>query len=121
MENNDSYEIYGANWTDYFLNFLETNEKLQRIKENRMQIKWADSRPQQGLHVADLQVNEAFRLVTGEAVYIKVDLSHLRNGDYGLDYCMLEVASGKVFKPSQSGVERIKVEMTVGVPKPKIY
>ena len=63
-----------------------------------------------------------FKLTTGEAIYLKVELSEKVNGtNYKKTYGMLELATSKVFPISLSAVEVIDIQINVQAPKPSIY
>lgn len=81
-----------------------------------MKINWK-SKPAKTIVFSSLGVGDTFRNTHGHgAVYMKVQLC----GDYD-DYGMLELATGKVFKPTSSPLELVDVEMTVDTTKPSIY
>lgn len=66
----------------------------------------------------DLDLNESFRVRSARsrgAVYRKV----LLNEDDS--FKMLEEATGKVFEPTSSPVEVVKVTVTIDAVKPSIY
>lgn len=75
--------------------------------------------PQVGqLFFDDLDLNDSFRVNSKRsrgAVYRKV----LVKDDH--DYMMLEEATGKIFDPTSSPVELVKVTVTIDAVKPSIY
>lgn len=87
-----------------------------------MNIIWDAPRAvKKGLKFADLDLNSTFKLVSGEAVYVKVEEGH-RNGSFNRkNQFMLELVSGRLFQPSSSDVELVEVTVNVGVSKPQIY
>ncbi len=66
------------------------------------------------LYFSDLVVNDGFKIRGGEAVYVKTQ------SPSGKDY-MMEVATGKLWHPTKSPIERISIEVNVGVYRPSIY
>ncbi len=75
------------------------------------------------LHFGDLDVNDTFKLTTGEAVYVKVSrrVGSTRSFDRHNEEYMLELATGRLFGPSSSPVARVGVTVNVDVPKPSLY
>lgn len=66
----------------------------------------------------DLDLNDSFRVDSKRsrgAIYRKVLDNETR------DYKMLEEATGKVFDPTSSPVELVKVTVTIDAIKPSIY
>lgn len=86
-----------------------------------MNIVWDAPRAVPTLYFRDLQVNEAFKLTTGNAVYVKVSRRAGSHGSRYDEYHMLELATGRLFDPSGSPVERVDVTVNVGLKKPQIY
>lgn len=86
-----------------------------------MNIIWDAPRAVPTLYFRDLQLNEAFKLTTGNVVYVKVSKRAGSHGNRYEDYHMLELATGKLFDPSNSPVERVDVTVSVGLKKPAIY
>ena len=93
----------------------------QGNKDRSMKINWKNKVYQQVLYYNDLKLNEAFRLTTGQAIYIKVLVSPRVAGNHNEEYGMLEIATGMIFAPSKSPVELIHVEINVDLEKPSIY
>ncbi len=83
-----------------------------------MQIKWnTPVNAVRSLNFADLQVNDAFKIATSHArgaVYVKVKERH---SDV---FYMMELATGHLFDPTTSPVERVNVEVSVAAPRPQI-
>lgn len=74
----------------------------------------------------DLVAGDCFRLVTGEAVYMKVvsgRTGRIVPSGYTTDNggFMLELATGKLWEKSHTAVEQVEVDIAIGVPKPSIY
>ncbi len=67
------------------------------------------------LHFANLDINDAFKIVGAKAVYIKV------KENYGQNEWMMELATGRLFAPTLSPVDLVNVEVNIGIPKPSIY
>ena len=106
-----------------------------------MKIDWAGDESKD-LYFDDLKVNETFRIVSSYAkgaVYVKVNLENfltyldqrieiIANSE-SIDsslfepymYAMLEIATGKVCKPTLSKVERVDVSVKIDAMKPSIY
>ena len=83
-------------------------------------LNWKNSPAPKTLYFRDLSLNECFRNVNGRgAVYRKV----MTNSDVvgGVHHLMMEEATGKLFNPTVSPVERVSVEINVSVAKPYIY
>jgi hypothetical protein len=90
------------------------------------------------IYFRDLDVNTAFRNKNGKgAVYIKVELNknlYIFTED-DVDCClgtaelspitsryaMYEIATGKLFEPTNSPLEIVELKLKVSVPKPSIY
>lgn len=87
-----------------------------------MKINWKN-KPAKTVIFSSLDVGETFKNTQGHgAVYMKVKVnSDVVRGGYVDSFGMLELATGKVFKPTSSPLELVDVEMTVDVPKPTIY
>lgn len=87
-----------------------------------MKISWKNTKVTTELTYSDLQVGESFYINSGKgAVYTKVvyrDRSYTSKKD---EYFQLEIATGKLFKPTNSGVRRVNVEVQIDVNKPSIY
>lgn len=70
------------------------------------------------LYFDDLDLNDSFRVNSKRsrgAVYRKVLVKDAH------DYMMLEEATGKIFDPTSSPVEPVKVTVTIDAVKPSIY
>jgi hypothetical protein len=82
-----------------------------------MNVNWKDSvATARNLTFDDLNLNESFRNVNGRgAVYVKVQV---HNSD---DEYMMELATGKLFNPTVSPVERVNVDVNVNASKPRFY
>ena len=82
-----------------------------------MRLSWGLKKPVvQRLYFADLALNETFRNVNGRgAIYAKVEENHTNKT------FMYELATGKLFIPTSSPVERVDVDVQVSTNKPSIY
>lgn len=80
-----------------------------------MKVNWRDVPDSSTrLYFRDLLVQETFRNKHGRgAVYMKVALKD--------DLYMLELATGKLFEPTSSELERVECELKINVNKPSIY
>ena len=89
-----------------------------------MKINWKNDDPYTELctktYFEDLNVNETFRIVNCEAVYIKIHKSHKANVNPNMEY-MYEIATGNFFLPTASPVERVDVTISIDMPKPNLY
>ena len=87
-----------------------------------MKVTWKDNDARSNVkqYFSDLEVNEAFRIVNFEAVYIKICKSHKSNVNPGMEY-MYEVATGNFFLPTNSLVERVDVTISIDLPIPHLY
>jgi hypothetical protein len=88
-------------------------------------IQWQNKKIQDfPLYFDDLELNEAFKINTGKAVYIKVGLNkklYIKSSSKIDTECMYEIATGKLYPPTNSPVVQIGLEMIVNIPKPSIY
>lgn len=90
-----------------------------------MKINWGKKNPALKLVFDDLDVGQSFRLVSGDAIYCKVEAGRSMdffdsNGE-ALEYGMMEWASGKVWPPSQTPVELVEVVVNIEILKPELY
>ena len=87
-----------------------------------MKVTWKDDdvRSTVKQYFCDLEVNEAFRIVNCEAVYVKIHKSQKANVNPGMEY-MYEVATGNFFLPTNSPVERVDVTISINLPLPRLY
>lgn len=109
-------------WVNYFYDFIENSQYNKEQKETSMKINWKNQPPKpRHLYYDDLKLNDAFRLTTGQAIYIKVAISPKLSGTKVQVNGMLELATGQVFHPSESPVELISVEINIDSAKPNIY
>ena len=70
------------------------------------------------LYFTDLDTNESFRNTSGRgAIYRKVFAGRTADPTW----YMLEEATGRLWTPTESPVERVSVEVNIAVPKPGIY
>lgn len=88
-----------------------------------MNINW---KQQPRLNFANLALNEAFRIIGAQAIYVKVDTTIFLKEEFQRDYvggkfAMYELATGRLFKPTPSDIEPIQVDISVSVPSPPIY
>lgn len=83
-----------------------------------MQIKWKLTK---NVYFTDLELLDTFKIVGGRgAIYMKVSINKQITNEE-LIYGQLELATGKVFKPTSSPLVLVDVEMNVETPKPSIY
>jgi hypothetical protein len=83
-------------------------------------VTWSGPKLAKGIYFKDLPVGSSFRIVNGHgAVYQKVEIQKNVLGQEVL--AMQEIATGKVFAATQSKVEEVFVEITVGAVRPSIY
>lgn len=82
-----------------------------------MKVLWNGPSSRPNIVFADLQLNEAFRIVGGHgAVYVKVETGRGQKEEY-----MYELATGKLWTPTRSVVERISVSVAIDTTKPACY
>lgn len=91
-----------------------------------MKVSWKDSRATSKLTYSDLDVGDSFVIDTPGsqgAVYTKcVHRVHSYGGVAGKDkYFQMEIATGKLFSPTNSAVKRVNVEVEIDVNKPSCY
>jgi len=81
-----------------------------------MKVNWNQSTSVGNLYYRDLALGDTFRNKRGQgAVYSKVQ-NHRTKEEF-----MLELASGLLFAPTLTEVERINVDVNVEASKPKLY
>jgi hypothetical protein len=97
--------------------FIESFSKGQKMSST--QIHWKGQYSPQPLTFGDLSANDAFKIRGHNAVYLKVVSG--RNSGLANTGGMLEIATGKIFGPTSSEVERVNVEIHVGTTRPSIY
>lgn len=114
------FEDYDAYAQELWQVFKKKNLK-PILTETNVKINWKHKLLPQVQYYSDLSLNEAFRLTTGQAIYIKVLVSPKVAGNRNEEYGMLEIATGKVFPPSNSPVELVNVEVNVDSVKPPLY
>jgi len=87
-----------------------------------MKINWKNT-PSKTVTFSTLNVGDTFKNTHGHgAVYMKVKVnSDVVRGGYTESFGMLELQTGKVFKPTSSPLELVDVEITVDTVKPSIY
>lgn len=68
--------------------------------------KEADNAPE--LPFTDIAVGDTFRLATGKAIYMKVQIRHEKENRFR----MLELLTGDVFMPSASSCVRVATQVT---------
>lgn len=96
-------------------------KKTPKIKKEKKMTKviWKNEAVKT-LKFDDLKLNDSFKICTKKskgAVYTKV-----RTPSYkGHEFYMLEVATGKLFEPTVSTVEKVEVTVNVEALKPEIY
>jgi len=84
-----------------------------------MEINWKDADPVKSrVYFKDLLLNESFKIVAGDAVYVKVAVVHKYDEN---EEFMCELATGKLFPPTKSPVQLVHVDVDVDLPKPVIY
>jgi hypothetical protein len=93
-----------------------------------MNVSWKNT--PKTLYFNDLSDGDSFRIATGNskgAIYTRVNLNpfvmthHYNDTLRGRDYGMLEIATGKVFIPTKSPVERVSVNVSIDTEKPSLY
>lgn len=120
----DARAIFDKILTEYFDSTIIT--QLDDVKKEKKpvstKINWVGG---QGLRFGDLTVGEHFVVDTDQskgAVYRKVIVEHtVMNKVYqGTSFGQMEVATAKVFPPTQSQVKVVEVEISVKACKPNL-
>lgn len=91
-----------------------------------MKVSWKDSRVTSKLTYSDLDVGDSFVIDTPSskgAVYTKCvyRVHSFENLDGKNQYYQMEIATGKLFSPTNSAVKRVNVEVEIDVNKPSCY
>lgn len=92
-------------------------------------ITFHDQKVKQGITFSDLQLNDTFSIRSRRskgAVYRKVrfkqhNTSPSSINQYTETFYMLEEATGKLFDPTTSEVQKVNVDIVIHAPKPSIY
>lgn len=126
LENNVNLDKMGFAHIDAFETCKDLNKKEDKMI-NKVKVNWKQNDEQKDVvYFKDLGY-EAFRIKGCSAVYLKVhfdDKYRNSNKHYPLsEYpdLMLEVATGNMFIPTKSAVERVDTTISVDLAKPTIY